>query len=123
METMKIYCSLKEHEKNEALLFCPECQIYMCNKCDQSHSGLFLNHHLIKLDKDIKNIFTGFCKYDNHNQKLKYFCKDHNELCCGLCITKIKGQGNGQHTECNICFLDDIKDEKKNKLYENIGFL
>ena len=36
------------------------------------------------------------------------------------CIAKIKGEGNGQHTDCNVCFIKEIKDEKKNKLKENI---
>ena len=39
------------------------------------------------------------------------------------CISKIKGKGNGQHTDCNVCFIEEIKDEKKNKLNENIKTL
>ena len=42
---------------------------------------------------------------------------------CALCIVKIKDKGYGQHTNCNICSIEKIKDEKKNKLNENIKYL
>ena len=75
----------------------------MCNKCDNYHTYIFPNHNLMTLENDIIKIFTGFCKVENHQIKLEYFCKNHNVLCCGLCIAKIKGKGNGQHTDCNVC--------------------
>ena len=121
MEDIK--CSRKKHEENKAIFYCPECKIYMCNKCDNHHSELFQDHHQYKLNKDSKLIFTGFCKEINHLEKLEYFCKSHNVLCCASCITKIKKNGKGQHTDCNVCLLNDIKEEKKNKLKENIKCL
>ena len=117
-------CSLVENNENDAVCFCQECKIYMCNKCENFHSALFKNHHSFKLDKDITEIFTGFCKEKNHYyDKLTYFCKVHNKLCCAACVTKIKGEGNGQHTDCDICFIKDNKEEKKNKLNANIKIL
>ena len=121
MENIK--CSCKKHEENRAIFYCPECKIYMCNKCDKFHSELFQGHHQYKLDKDSKFIFTGFCKEINHLDKLEYFCKSHNVLCCASCIAKIKKNGKGQHTDCDVCVLNDIKEEKKNKLKENIKCL
>ena len=44
-------------------------------------------------------------------------------LCCAACISKIKGKGNGQHADCDICFIENIKDEKKDKLKNNIKIL
>ena len=123
MEDNKKKCSTKKHENIDAIIFCQECQIYMCNKCQNLHSELFQNHHQTKIDKNIQDTFTGFCKVENHRSKLEYFCKDHCELCCGLCISKIKGKGNGQHIDCDVCFIEDIKDEKKNKLHDNIIYL
>ena len=64
-----------------------------------------------------------YVKKKNHPYELKYFCKTHNKLCCAECITKIKGKENGQHTDCDICFIEDIEKEKKNKLKENIKIL
>ena len=123
MENKKKKCSKRNHENNELTIFCQECQIYMCNKCENLHSELFINHHQIKLENDIQDIFTGICKVEGHKNKLEYFCRDHCELCCGLCISKIKGKGNGNHIDCDICFIEDIKDEKKNKLEENLTYL
>ena len=123
MEKEKKKCSLIDHNENYSACYCIECKIYMGNKCENFHSSLFKNHHTYKLDKDIPEIFTGFCKEENHYDELKYFCKTHNKLCCVACIAKLKGEGNGQHTDCNICFIKDIKEEKKNKLNENIKIL
>ena len=49
--------------------------------------------------------------------------KDHNELCCSFCITKIKKEGIGQHTDCNICTIEDIFEEKKKNFENNIKSL
>ena len=96
--------------------------MYMCNKCENYHSKLFGDHNSFNSNININEIFTGNCKEIEHNNKLKYYCKNHNILCCEACITKIKEKGYGQHTECDICLLDNIKDEKK-KLAENIKIL
>ena len=116
-------CSQKKHENIDAISYCQECRIYMCNKCENLHIELFQDHHQYKLEKDVLDLFTGLCKIENHSIKLEYFCKDHNQLCCLACISKIKEQNNGQHSECEICLLKDIKEEKKVKLDENIKYL
>ena len=123
MEIIAKKCTSKDHGNLEALLYCQKCQIYMCRKCEKIHSELFINHNSYKLNKDINDIFTGFCKVEKHNNKLEYYCKDHNQLCCGLCISKLEGKGNGQHNNCNICFIENIKEEKQKKLNDNIKYL
>ncbi len=55
--------------------------------------------------------------------KLEFFCKSHNKLCCLACISKIKIKNYGMHKDCNICPIEKIKDEKRNKLKENIKIL
>ena len=80
---------------------------------------LFKNHHPYKLNKE-EEIFTGFCKEKNHPNKLEYFCKEHNQLCCAACLCKLKENGDGKHKDCDVCNIKSIKDEKKNKLKENI---
>ena len=52
--------------------------------------------------------------------ELQYYCKQHNILCCGLFISKIKDKTNGQHSNCDICSIEDIEKEKHDKLKENI---
>ena len=118
-------CSLKAHNENDAILYCYECRIFICSKCEKLHSGLFPDHHQLKMDKDkdADEIFTGLCTENNHNIELKYFCKTHNKLCCAECITKFKGKNHGQHTDCTVCSIEDIEKEKKEKLNENIQCL
>ena len=122
MENQK-KCSLKSHSDNNAISYCQKCEIYMCNKCDKVHSDLYTNHSEFIINENINDFFTGICKEDKYHSKLSYFCKSHNKLCCASCITKIKGEGNGQHKDCDVCFIKEIKDEKKNKLKENLKCL
>ena len=116
----KIKCSYNEHKNVDAIKTCCDCKIYMCNKCENLHSGLFMNHNVYNLEHNINNIFSGFCKQENHFDKLDYFCKTHNTLCCSSCIVKVKKKGRGQHSECDVCIIEDIKNEKKEILQKNI---
>ena len=111
------------HKENEAILFCQQCKIYMCNKCEKFHTEILKNHHLIKLDKESIDLFTGKCSIENHQTDLKFFCVTHNQLCCAECITKIKDDEIGQHSDCKVCYIKDIENEKKNKLKENLKIL
>ena len=123
MEEKGKKCSFKEHTIIDAISYCQECKIYMCNDCTNYHKGLFENHNLTNINTGFKDLFNGYCKVKNHFQKLEYFCKTHNQLCCAACIAKIKNKVNGQHTDCNVCLIQEIKNEKKNKLKENIDYL
>ena len=118
-------CSNIKHQEINAIIFCSECKIYMCIKCEKGHSELFNNMHDDKIIKDIntEDMFTGICDEENHKQELKYFCKDHNKLCCVECIARIKTKYNGQHKDCDVCLIEDIEKEKKSKLKENIKIL
>ena len=112
-------CSCVEHEEINATSYCFECKVNMCKKCENFHSKLCKLHHCYNFDKNLSELFIGFCKEVNHMEKLEYYCKNHNILCCGFCITKIKGKNKGQHKDCDVCFIEDIKDDKKNKLKSN----
>ena len=116
-------CSLDVHKGMDSIMYCSEYRIYMCNKCENHHSSLFKIHHLYKLNIDEEDIFTGYCQEKNHSMKLVYYCKNHNQLCCAACIAKINKKGNGQHKDCKIECIEDLKEEKKNKLIENIKYL
>ena len=82
-----------------------------------------MNHLIYNLDKNEEEIFIDICSESNHKEQLEFYCKTHNKLCCAACLSKIKGKGNGQHFNCNVCLTEEIKDEKKNKLNENIKYL
>ena len=107
-------CSLKEHEEINAIKYCQECRINMCNKCLEFHSKLFKDHHQYNLNNPFDDIFTGICKNKNHTI-LEYYCENHNQLCCAACIAKIKEQGNGEHNECTVTNIKIYK--MQNKVY------
>ena len=113
-------CNSKGHSDILAICYCIECNNYMCDKCKNMHLILFQNHHSYNLDKKINEIFTGFCSEENHRDKLEYFCKTHNKLCCSSCIAKIKRKDKGQHSDCDVCIIEDIKEIKQKNLNENI---
>jgi len=122
MKNQKKKCSLKKHSEINAIIYCQKCKTYFCNKCQNYHSELFDTHKTINLNSS-NDIFIDSCKENNHSDKLEFYCKSHNILCCPSCITKIKEEGYGQHSDCDICHIKYIKDEKKNKLKENINNL
>ena len=115
-------CSNEEHKDIDAISYCQDCKIYICNKCSNLHQGLFENHQLTDVDNN-KEIFINICREKNHFNKLEFYCINHNQLCCSSCITKIKTKGYGQHKDCDVCIIEDIKEEKKNKLKDNIKYL
>ena len=123
MENKKKKCSLNKHSESEAISYCQQCKIYLCKKCHNSHPEFVDNHNLINLDKDLNDFFIDICKHEGHNNKLEFFCKNHNTLCCLGCVCKIKVDGYGQYSNFNCCYINDIKEEKKNKLKENINHL
>ena len=114
---------MKKHAEIDAIIYCQECDKNMCNKCQNLHSELFDSHHIYKLNQNLKEIFTGFCKEKNHNKELNYFCKNHNVLCCAVCLCKIEDKGNGNHKNCEVFLINDIQEEKRKKLKENIKLL
>ena len=114
-------CSSKNHLEINAIFYCKECKIYMCDKCQIFHNYIFSEHHinLENSDKDLENIFSGICKEQNHPNVLEFYCKDHNKLCCASCIIKLKKDGYGQHSNCNICNIENIEEEKRTELNKN----
>ena len=123
MAINKKKCSFSEHGDIDAANYCGKCNIFLCNKCDIFHSELLKNHHSYKIDKDIPEEFSIYCNEKEHNQKLEFFCKNHNKLCCVSCLCKIKDQKYGQHHDCDICYIKDIKEEKKSNLKKNMKLL
>ena len=123
MENQK-KCSNKKHSELNAVNYCNICNIYLCNKCSNNHLDLLNNHPVINLTEyNNQEIFTGLCQELNHKDSLMFYCKNHNKLCCAACLSKMKVNGYGQHFNCEVCLIKDIKDEKKNKLKENIKYL
>ena len=122
MEIQNVKCSSSKHSEINAVSYCNECKKYLCNKCLNLHTELLEDHKVINLNEK-NEIFIDKCKEKNHPCKLEFYCKEHNILCCLGCISKIKEKGYGQHHDCNVSLIENIKDEKRNKLKENINNL
>ena len=123
MENKNKKCCSKGHGEIDAIDYCQKCNIYLCNECINIHSKLLGIHHIFNLSEDIKEDFACLCKEKNYGNTLNYFCKTHNILCCASCINKIQEKEKGQHNNCDICKIEDIKKEKKNILLKNIQLL
>ena len=124
MENEVKKCSNLKHSQITAISYYSECELYLCNKCINTHSEFFINHEIHNVNnKNSNEIISDRCNELNHKLNLQYFCKSHNKLCCAACLSKIKEKGNGQHFDCEVCLIEDIKEEKKNKLEENMKYL
>ena len=104
MEIQNSKCSLSKHKEVNAVSYCPECKKYLCNKCQNLHIELLEDHKIINLDEK-KEIFIDKCKEENHPNKLEFYCKEHNVLCCIACTAKFKEEGYGQHSDCNVTHI------------------
>ena len=113
MDNQTIKCSSQEHSDSVAIAYCQECKINLCRNCDNFHSKLFQNHHKYNIDKSIEEVFTGLCKEEKHSNELQFYCKNDNKLCCSSCLSKIKDKYYGQHSECEVYSIQEIKNEKK----------
>ena len=116
-------CSSIGHRNIDAIIFCHMCKKYFCNQCQSFHSNIFQHHISQKISDMNKEIFTGLCQDKNHINILKYYCKNHNQLCCVACIGKIKDEINGKHNDCEIFKLKDIKPQKEKKFKEDYNKL
>ena len=118
-------CSLKKHKYFDAISYCEDCNKYLCKKCQVHHDELFEDHELRILNEkeNRKKIFNGFCQEEGHTDALEYFCRKHNQLCCASCISKIQSKGNGQHKDCDVCNVEEIKSDKEKILKDNIKSL
>ena len=121
----QLKCSSIKHKDINAISYCQECNIFMCNKCISHHDEILDFHHKYNLnEQNFNDLFSGLCKEINHNNnKLNYYCKNHNQLCCAACLSKIKDKENGKHSNCNVCLIEEIEHENKSILIENIKYL
>ena len=62
-------CSNKKHSEFNAVGYCSECDLYLCNKCLNFHIEYLDIHHIVNLNKDNQEIFTGLCKEPNHKNE------------------------------------------------------
>ena len=57
------------------------------------------------------------------NLNYYYYYHIPYQLICAACLCKLNEKGEGQHKDCDVCYIEKIKNEKKKKLKENIKCL
>ena len=45
MKNINKKCSFKEHKDIDAVSYCYDCKVSICNKCKNYHLGFLENHH------------------------------------------------------------------------------
>ncbi|XP_060593255.1 uncharacterized protein LOC132747774 [Ruditapes philippinarum] len=71
--------------------FCSTCDEFQCLDCSNVHytHNFFKNHKLVNVNeaKMKQNSFDmkGLDQCDQHQEVLKFFCEDENQLCCSTC--------------------------------------
>ena len=56
METQR-KCSLKKHFDVNAINYCVECNIFMCNKCSNYHDEVLENHKKYNVNENNYELF------------------------------------------------------------------
>ena len=76
MNENSIKCYSFEHKELKAICYCWNCNIYMCNKCENSHSKLYQNHWTNSFDNssEFSNWLSlisskNFSKFDKNYSK------------------------------------------------------
>ncbi|XP_053404873.1 uncharacterized protein LOC128558729 [Mercenaria mercenaria] len=83
-------CSSK-NKQTVADVFCSTCDEFQCTECSNVHNThAFLRNHKLVNAKEVKTKpahfdMKGLDQCDEHQEVLKFFCEDENQLCCSTC--------------------------------------
>ena len=85
------FCSFCDPSPIKAMVWCSECDDYLCSDCLKQHksSKLFTNHSIMSLeDYNALPTVVQTIKYhcEDHDEKLDSFCPLHNRPCCIRCV-------------------------------------
>jgi len=119
MENGEIKCSLEKHSNKAAKVFCQDCKILMCEECNEAHLDICKIHHYQQIGKSSNDK----CKDAQNIKEIIFFCKTHDRLCNTKCNAHPKNGINGQKFDCEIFLLNNIEEEKRKILKENIKLL
>ncbi|XP_045193082.2 uncharacterized protein LOC123549230 [Mercenaria mercenaria] len=105
----------------EAIRYCMECKSHLCEQCLQDHNkfAALRKHHTVdkseaaehKGESDKSEGNTAIECGSHQGQYIDSYCKDHNEVCCSICIT-IKHR-SCKHTEKILKVANGIKESKE----------
>ena len=71
MEEIRKKCSSNKHKDIDAISYCKNCKLYLCNKCRNMHSEFYDNHNLQELElNNLSNLTKLICNDNNKNLKI-----------------------------------------------------
>ncbi|XP_060576115.1 uncharacterized protein LOC132733482 [Ruditapes philippinarum] len=82
---------LKKNKRTAAEKFCSACDEFQCLDCSNVHyTHAFLRNHKLVNANEAKTKqgsfdMKGLDQCDQHQEVLKFFCEDENQLCCSTC--------------------------------------
>ncbi|XP_060589417.1 E3 ubiquitin-protein ligase TRIM71-like [Ruditapes philippinarum] len=119
-EDLKVYCQscVREGAKLPAHGYCTVCKEHLCKTCFNVHKKHKLSRHHTLLDAKRMpislNQFSASINISQHydltqpctmhsKEKIKYYCHDHKELLCSVCVTL-----KHPNTVCEVNYIPDI---------------
>ena len=84
-------CSFCDPSPIKAIVWCPECDDFLCSECMKHHksSKLSRNHSTMSLEnyKELPSVVQTLNYHcEDHDEKLDLFCPVHNRPCCIRCV-------------------------------------
>ena len=116
MEENSKNCYHQDHSNIKAVFYCIECKIYICNKCENFHSKLYNTHHKYNIDnnKNISEIFTGYCNEKNHSDECMKLHSINKKI-----ETNLIGNYNDYINKC-FKYLDSTENYNKKEFTLNL---
>lgn len=126
-------CEKKEIRTN-ATVYCEMCDEFQCEACSKAHQlySIMENHTVVKASENRRHL-VGLNLCDEHEQEIRFFCEEDDELCCGTCAflnhrncatvedidvyARMASQSTG-HLIGTICEIQDTAMSRKIQLEE-----
>lgn len=102
-------------EKDNADLYCYECQYYLCAPCRKFHDKFIKNHKVTESFKIDRSMFASTLKCESHNLEYVHYCKNCKCLTCSACTTTVhKSHDFTDMTEVADSAREDLKQTNRN---------
>lgn len=82
----------KKHKENVGEFYCRECNQYQCKMCSSAHEDFdFMSGHEVMIANKVNTSeavldMKGYDRCEKHNKIIKFFCVEHQILCCSYCV-------------------------------------
>ena len=109
METKERFCDICafQHINELAVEWCSECDEALCSKCKVQHgiAKATRNHTPLSIE-DLAQLPSAILSLkqtcDNHDEKVDFYCSNHQQLCCMKCTIT-------SHRDCtSVCSITEV---------------